>query len=92
MMVAFTIRPRHQLIFGVGGIEPRSLARRQEVLPVGLTGTQTPQSHLPKVKPCAYHGTCASRVLCVPLGLVEVRVSTERWPGHTRLKNIYIYI
>ena len=28
----------------------------------------------------------ASRVLCVPLGLVEVCVSTERWLGHPRLK------
>ena len=30
-------------------------------------------------------GTRASRVLRVFLGLVEVRVSTERWPGHPRL-------
>ena len=30
-------------------------------------------------------GARASRVLRVSLGLVEVRVSTERWPGHPRL-------
>ena len=46
---------------------------------------KSPQGHLSKTKPCAFRDTCASRVLRVPLGLVEVRVSTERWPGHPRL-------
>ncbi len=31
-----------------------------------------------------YHGTCANRVLRVTLRLVEMRVSTKRWPGHPR--------
>ncbi len=44
-----------------------------------------PQGYLPKAKPCVYRGTRASRVLRVPLGLVEVRVSMECWPGHPRL-------
>jgi hypothetical protein len=33
--------------------------------------------------PIVVHVT--SRVLHVPIGLVEVRVSTERWPRHLRL-------
>ncbi len=54
---------------------------------------ESPQSHLPKAKPCDYRGTRASRVLRVLLRLVEVRVSMKRQPGHPRLsKYIYIYI
>ncbi len=32
-----------------------------------------------------YHGTRASKVLRVPLELVEVHVSTKCWFGHPRL-------
>ena len=35
---------------------------------------------------CVYRDIRASRVLRVPLELVEVRVFMERWPGHPRLK------
>jgi hypothetical protein len=35
-------------------------------------------------------GTCANWVLRVPLGLVEVHVSTKRWPRHPMLKKIII--
>ena len=55
-----------------------------------------PQGHLPKTKYCVYCGTRASWVLGVlppTPGLVEIRVSTERWPGHLRLpkkKKLYL--
>jgi hypothetical protein len=39
---------------------------------------ESPQGHLPKTKPCVFHGTCASRVLRVLLKLVEVRISSKR--------------
>ena len=45
----------------------------------------SPQWHLLKAKSCVYRGTCASKVLHVPLRLVEMRVSTKRWPEHPRL-------
>ena len=38
---------------------------------------ESSQGHLPKAKPYAYRGTHASKVLRVPLGLVEMRISTE---------------
>ena len=39
---------------------------------------ESPQGHLPKANPCAYRATRASKVLRVPLGLVDVCVSQER--------------
>ena len=44
------------------------------------------EGHLPKANPCAYHNIFVNKVLCVPLGLVNVRVSTEPWPKHPKLK------
>ena len=41
---------------------------------------ESPQDHLPKVKPCAYHSTRASRVLRVSLELVKVRVVRYYYP------------
>ncbi len=62
-----------------------SIGPALDVLPNGHY-FESPQGYLLKAKPCAYRGTRASRVLRVFLGLVEVRVSTECWPGHPRLK------
>ena len=51
----------------------------------GSREKMSPQDHLPKSKLCVYCSTRASRVLRVPLRLVEVRISTECWPGHPKL-------
>ena len=45
------------------------------------------QSHLFKVNLYAFRDTCASRVLRVPLRLVEVNISSQRWPEHPKFKN-----
>ena len=44
------------------------------------------QGHLLKAKPCVCCGIRASRVLRIPMELVEVHIFTERQPGHSRFK------
>ena len=39
--LVFIIRPRHQSVFGVSGLNPKSLIQLSETLPIELTGTHS---------------------------------------------------